>query len=123
MFLELANHNEDLKRLLEKGYAITEDHGYLVVRDVPYLDSNRDCQKGAIVALISDIDGKKVRPHDHQVFFAGSHPHELDGTPIKGLGGGQATLTLPSSADVVVERSFSNKLMEGGSLRDYRDFF
>jgi len=123
MFLELANHNEDLKRLLEKGYAIAEDHGYLVVRDIPYLDSRGNCQKGAIVALISDVDGKKVKPHDHQIFFAGSHPHGLDGTPMSGLGGGPATLALPSSPDVVVERSFSNKLMEGGTLRDYRDFF
>lgn len=124
MFLELANHNEDLKRLLEKGYAITEDHGYIVVRDIPYLDNTGNCQTGVIVALISDIDGKKVKPHDHQIFFAGSHPCEMDGTAIRGLGGGPATLALPSSPDVVVQRSFSNKLMtESGSLRDYHDFF
>ena len=124
MFLELANHNEDLKRLLEKGYAITEDHGHLVVRDIPYLDSTAQCQTGAIVSVISDVDGKKVRPHDHQLFFAGSHPCEMDGTAIKGLGGGQTTLALPSSPDVVVQRSFSNKLLdEKGNKRDYRDFF
>jgi hypothetical protein len=124
MFLELANHNEDLKRLLEKGYAITEDHGYLVVRDIPYLDNDARCQMGAIVTSISDVDGKKVKPHDHQIFFAGSHPCELDGTPIKGLGGGPANLALTSSSDVVVQRSFSNKLMtESGTLRDYENFF
>jgi len=124
MFLELANHNKDLSDLLEKGYAITEDHGYVVVRDIPYLDSSGGCQIGAIVALISDVDGKRVKPHDHQVFFAGSHPCEMDGTPIKGLGGGPTTLALASSPDVVVQRSFSNKLMmENRTLRDYRDFF
>jgi len=124
MFLELANHNEDLKRLLEKGYAITEDHGYLVVRDIPYLDNNRDLKTGAIVMKFVDIDGKRVRPEDHQAFFAGSHPCEMDGTPIKGLGGDATTLALTSSPDVVVQRSFSNKLMtKEGSLRDYRDFF
>lgn len=124
MFLELANHNDDLKRLLEKGYAITEDHGYLVIRDIPYLDSNSSCQSGAMVSLISDIDGKKVKPHDHQIFFAGSHPCELDSTPIKGLGGGAMSLALPSSPDVVVQRSFSNKLQTpSGTLRDYQDFF
>lgn len=124
MFLELANHNEDLKRLLEKGYAIAEDHGYLVVRDVPYLDNNRDLKTGAIVMKFVDVDGKKVRPEDHQVFFAGSHPCEMDGTPIKGLGGGATTLALTSSPDVVVQRSFSNKLMtKEGALRGYRDFF
>jgi hypothetical protein len=124
MFLELANHNEDLRQLLEKGYAITEDHGYIVVRDIPYLDSNTRCQIGAIVSTISDIDGKKVKPHDHQIFFAGSHPCQLDGTPIKGLGGGPTNLALASSPDVVVQRSFSNKLMtKTGTLRDYKDFF
>ena len=123
MFLELANHNEDLKRLLEKGYAITEDHGYLVIRDIPYLDNNGTCQTGAIVMVISDIDGKKVKPHDHQIYFAGSHPYEIDGTPIKGLGGGTTTLALTASPDVVVQRSFSNKLDENGELRAYRDFF
>lgn len=124
MFLELANHNEDLKRLLEKGYAITEDHGYLVVRDIPYLDTNRDLKTGAIVMKFVDVDGKKVRPEDHQAFFAGSHPCEMDGTPIKGLGGGATTLALTSSPDVAVQRSFSNKLMtKEGDKRDYRDFF
>jgi hypothetical protein len=124
MFLELANHNEDLKQLLEKGYAITEDHGYLVIRDVPYLDGNGNCQTGAIVTSICDIDGRKVKPHDHQIFFAGSHPCEMDGTPIRGLGGGQTTLALQSSPDVVVQRSFSNKLTDqNGALRAYKDFF
>lgn len=124
MFLELANHNGDLKDLLEKGYAITEDHGYLVVRDIPYLDNQARCQTGAIVTSICDVDGKKVKPHDHQIFFAGSHPCEMDGTPIRGLGGGPTNLALPSSPDVVVQRSFSNKLMTAnGSLRDYQNFF
>ncbi len=124
MFLELANHNDDLKRLLEKGYAITEDHGYLVIRDIPYLDNDAQVQIGAIVSLISDIDGKKVRPHDHQVFFAGSHPCETDGTPIKGLGGGPNTLALQSSPDVKVQRSFSNKLEDAnGQKRNYVDHF
>lgn len=124
MFLELANHNEDLKRLLEKGYAITEDHGHLVVRDIPYLDEKAELQIGAIVSLIADINGKKVRPNDHQIFFAGSHPCQMDGTPMKGLGGGPNSLALQSSPDIQVQRSFSNKLTgQNGQMRDYVDFF
>jgi hypothetical protein len=124
MFLELASHNDDLNGLLEKGYAIAEDHGHLVVRDIPYLDNNAQLQTGAIVSLISDIDGKKVKPHDHQIYFAGTHPCEINGSPIKGLGGGPNNLVLQSSPDVVVQRSFSNKLTDkNGQLRDYRDFF
>ena len=123
MFHELANHNEDLKRLLEKGYSITEDNGYLVIRDIPYLDSKADLQVGAIVMLISDIDGTHVRPHNHQIYFAGSQPCGIDGALIKGLGERLATLALKASPDVEVQRSFSNKIEEKGSLRDYRDFF
>jgi ThiF family len=124
MSLELANHNEDLKQLLEKGYAINEDHSHLVVRDIPYLDEKAELRFGTIVSLIADIDGKKVKPNDHQIFFAGAHPCELDGTPIRGLGGGPTSLALTSSPDVVVERSFSNKLSDNnGALRDYKDFF
>jgi uncharacterized protein DUF6791/ThiF family protein len=109
VFHELASHNEDLKRLLEKGYAVTEDHGYLVIRDIPYLDANGALRDGAIVAKLVDVDGMKVKQDDHQIFFAGSHPHQIDGTPVNGLAGGVTHLALTASPDVVVQRSFSNK--------------
>jgi len=119
VFQELASRNEDIKSLLEKGYAITEDHGYLVIRDIPYLDNNGVQQNGAIVTKLVDIDGKKVKQDDHQIFFAGSHPHHMDGTPISGLAGGITQLPLAASSDVVVQRSFSNKPDRGY----YIDFF
>lgn len=109
MFHELASHNADIKGMLEKGYAITEDHGYLVIRDIPYLDNNGQKQTGAIVTKLVDVDGKKVKQDDHQIFFAGSHPYQIDGTPINGLAGGPIQLALAASPDVVVQRSFSNK--------------
>ena len=109
MFHELASHNEDIKQLVEVGYAITEDQGYLVIRDIPYLDNNGVQQNGAIVTKFVDIDGKKVKQDDHQIFFAGSHPHHIDRTPIAGLAGGTIQLPLAGSPDVVVQRSFSNK--------------
>lgn len=37
MLIELASHNDDIRRLLEKGYALRVDTLHLVVRDVPYL--------------------------------------------------------------------------------------
>jgi hypothetical protein len=43
---------------------------------------------------------------------------------MKGLGGGPNNLVLPSSPDVQVQRSFSNKLVDAnGQMRDYTDFF
>jgi hypothetical protein len=119
VFHELVSHNGDIERLLEVGYTITEDHGYLVVRDIPYLHDSGALGIGAIVTKLVDVDGKKVRQDDHQIFFAGSHPHNLDGTSINGLGGGLAQVALAASPDVVIQRSFSNKPDRGY----FTDFF
>lgn len=108
MLTELANHNDDIRRLLEKGYALRVDGPHLVVRDIPYLDSERRRHIGAIVAKLVFIDKVRVQQDNHQIYFAGSHPCGLDGQPISNLGGGPANITL-SKTDVVVERSFSNK--------------
>ncbi|MGH7285639.1 MAG: ThiF family adenylyltransferase [Polyangiaceae bacterium] len=108
-FHQLVNHNDDLRRLLEKGYAIKFDSEYLVVRDIPYLDQDKACRLGAIVTKLTFVDQVQLaRPDDHQVFFCGSHPHNIDGSPMLGLGGGPAQLTLTDNS-LVVERSFSNK--------------
>ena len=120
MFQKLANHNEDLRRLVDKGYAVAFDGNHLVVRDIPYLDSESRLQVGAIVAKLEFIDQERVTQTDHQVFFAGSVPYGLDRKPIPNLGGGPTQLALSeASRDVVVERSFSNKPKSTGKFLDF----
>ena len=120
MFQKLVNHNDDLRRLVERGYAVAFDSNHLVVRDIPYLDSEIQLQQGAIVAKLAFIDQERVTQTDHQVFFAGSAPYGLDGKPIPNLGGGHAQLALSeASKDVVVERSFSNKPKSTGRFADF----
>lgn len=123
MFHQLVSHNPDLARLLEKGYALGFDSGYLIVRDIPYLDAAGALKTGAIVSKYTSVDGDRIAPDDHQILFAGSMPHNVDGTPVRNLGGGGHTLHLPNSPDVVVERSFSNKKIENGTMVPYVDFF
>ncbi len=120
MFHQLVNHNDDIQRLVDKGYAVALDSSYLVVRDIPYLDSERNLQIGAIVTKLVYTDKDKVMQDDHQIFFAGSVPYSLDGTPIPNLGGGTTQLTLSdASKDVVVQRSFSNKPIPSGKFQDF----
>ena len=122
MFQKLVNHNDDLRRLVEKGYAVAFDTNHLVVRDIPYLDSENKLQVGAIVAKLEFIDQERVTQTDHQVFFAGSVPCGLDRKSILNLGGGPTQLTLSeASKDVVVERSFSNKPKNTGKFLDFFD--
>ena len=112
MLHRLANLNPDIQRLLEKGYAISFDSNFLVIRDIPYLDDNKNLKFGAIVSNLVFVNNDHVRINDHQIFFCGSHPCELDGSLIKNLGGGQTTLAL-KSPDLVVQRSFSNRPITG----------
>lgn len=120
MFQKLVSHNGDLERLVEKGYAVAFDDGYLVVRDIPYLDAAKALHWGAIVTKLVFIDNQRVQQDDHQIFFAGGAPHNLNGAAIPNLGGGPTTLALGEGfEDVVVQRSFSNKPVPEGRFSDF----
>jgi len=120
VYQRLVNHNDDIKRLVEKGYAIGFDSNYLVIRDIPYLDQQLQLKIGAFVAKLVFIDQNKVIQDDHQVYFAGSLPYNLEGKPIPNLGGGPVNLPLSdNSKDVIVERSFSNKPRITGRFLDF----
>lgn len=121
MFQKLVSHNGDLERLVKKGYAVAFDEGYLVIRDIPYLGAQGELLVGAIVAKLVMVDKVKVQQDNHQIYFAGSSPHGLDGKPIPNLGDQPSTIPLSASfSDVVVQRAFSNKPKKTGA---YADFF
>jgi hypothetical protein len=120
VFHQLVNHNDDLRRLVEKGYAVAIDSGYLVIRDIPYLDDQRQLNWGALIAKLVFVDTLTIKQDDHQVWFAGSVPHGLDGKAIPSLGGGPTMLALgEASQDVVVQRRFSNKPKVTGAFADF----
>jgi hypothetical protein len=112
MLNTLASHNPDIRKLIERGYAVSIDSNNLVIRDVPYLDSKTDLQLGSFVSKLESINDNRVRMVDHQIYFCGSHPCESDGKPIRNLGGGEMTMPLQSK-DLVVQRSFSNRPPNG----------
>lgn len=120
MFQKLVSRNPDLARLVERGYAVAFDQGYLVVRDIPYLDSAGNLQMGAIVSKLVAVDSEVMQQQDHQIYFAGSHPYDLQGVPIPNMGGGSTSIILASEhSDVVVQRSFSNKPKDTGKFPDH----
>lgn len=122
MFRKLVSHNTDLGQLVERGYAVAFDSNCLIVRDIPYLGGKGELKWGAIVAKLVFVNEDQVVQDDHQIYFAGSHPHQIDGTPIRNLAGGGATIHLTKAcADVVVERSFSNKPKRTGKFDNFFD--
>jgi hypothetical protein len=122
MLRTLVSHNDDIRRLAEEGYALAFDNtNHLLVRDIPYLDSEGRLKVGAFVTKVVFIDHQRVEQQDHQIFFAGGIPYGLDGQPVPNLAGGPCTIPLSAAnEDVFVERSFSNKPRKTGK---YADFF
>lgn len=122
MYQKLVSRNPDLAMLVERGFAVAFDSNCLVVRDIPYLDATGALQLGAIVAKLVFVDNERVEQDDHQIYFAGSHPYQLDGTPVPNLAGGETTIQLSAACgDVVVQRSFSNKPKPKGKFDDFAE--
>lgn len=106
--------------MVEKGYAVAFDSNCMVIRDIPYLNDKKELQIGAIVTKLVFIDQERVTQDDHQIFFAGCAPHNIDGTPIPNLGGGPAQIYLSEAcSNVIVQRSFSNKPRGNGKFKDF----
>jgi hypothetical protein len=122
LFRKLVSHNNDLAALVDKGYAVTFDSGWMVIRDVPYLDQQSALQWGAIATKLIFVDAVRVVQEDHTVLFAGVHPCGLDGVPIRLIDAGAYPLTLSEACnDVVIERRFSNKPRETGKFENFFD--
>src|SRR4051794_19437140 len=120
MFQKLVSRNPDLGRLVERGYAVAFDSNCLAIRDIPYLDAAGGLQIGAIVAKLVFVNEDRVEQDDHQIYFADGHPHQLNGAPITNLSGGPTTVQLSEAcADIVVQRSFSNKPKAEGKFADF----
>src|SRR4051812_35345526 len=113
---ELVNRSSDLKRLRDEGYSIQiSKSGYLVVRDVPYVNSGREVRSGILVSKLKMANDVTTTPDTHVVFFAGEHPCHKDGNKMGQIAHGSSTQRLD---DIEVHHSFSNRPPEG-----YRDYY
>jgi hypothetical protein len=115
MSQRLISLNDDLKQLRDEGYDVEERGGYLILRQIPYLDGNRQVHRdGVLVSKLELNNDRTQKPQDHTVRFAGVTPSNEQGAALDMINSNQAeTLT----QDVVVQFSFSRKPAEG-----YRDY-
>lgn len=117
MSKELVNRSSDLKQLRDEGYSIQiSKSGYLVVRDVPYVNSGREVKSGILVSKLKMANDVTTTPDTHVVFFAGEHPCHKDGSKMGQIVHGSSTQRLD---DIEVHHSFSNRPPEG--YRNYYD--
>lgn len=101
------SHSPDLKRLRDEGYDLEIRSGYLLVKDVPYVNSARQVKRGILVSTLTMAADVTTMPDNHVAYFVGDHPCRSDGTEIeqiKNPSGGKAL-----AHDLVVNHTFSAK--------------
>jgi hypothetical protein len=106
-----------LARLRNEGFDIEVRGGYLLVRDVPYVNAQRQVQRGILVSSLTLAGDTTVRPDTHVAYFAGEHPCRADGAEIAEIKHSSSPQQLADG--VVVQHSFSAKPQPAGFYADY----
>jgi hypothetical protein len=107
----------DLKRLRDEGYDLDIRNGYLLVRDVPYVNSKREVKRGTLVMKLELAGDIADKPDNHVTYFDGDHPCHADGAEVSKIKHGSNQQTLAEG--VVVRHSFSAKPQPEGNYTDY----
>src|SRR4051812_31985269 len=105
MSQQLINRNPDLKRLRDDGFDIEVRSGFLLVKAIPYVNSDRCVKFGTLVCPLDLAGDVTQKPSSHQAWFAGDHPCRSDGTKIPGIVHGSGRQVLAKG--VIVDHSFS----------------
>lgn len=111
----LFSRNADLAKLREEGYFVQIVGGFLVMREVPYVDANRKVRKGTLISSLA-LAGDQTRPPDtHVMHFDGEYPCFADGTRITAIANQTTHFDLGNG--LTAEHAFSSK--PDGGYRDY----
>lgn len=110
---QLIAHSLDLLQLRNEGYDIAVVGGYLLVRDVPYVDSTAAVKRGTLVSKLELSGDQTNKPSDHVAYWIGEHPCHADGTNITAIQ--NASDRRDFGNGICIEHTFSAKA-------DYRDY-
>ena len=100
------DRSPDLKRLRDEGYNIIVRDGYVLMRDVPYVNAAREIKRGVLVAALTLTNDVASAPADHVAMFAGEYPCHETGTAIERIRHGDSAVKI---GDITTNYSFSAK--------------
>jgi hypothetical protein len=118
MSQQLINRSRDLKQLRDEGYGVEVRSGRLLLRNVPYVNSNKEIKVGTLVSELTLAGDLTTTPSTHVVQFAGEHPCDRHGKKLSKIEHQSQETRLDE--DLVVQHSFSSKPTTGG-YKDYYD--
>ncbi len=108
---KLINHSPDIKKLRDEGYEIEIISGYLVVSNVPYLNSKKEVQYGTLVSELTLAGEKTTTPETHVINFKGEYPCDKNGVEIPQIKNQSQTKSLVEG--IIINHLFSNKPKSG----------
>jgi hypothetical protein len=106
----------DLKHLRDDGFDVEVKYGHLLIKNVPYVNSNREIKLGTLVSELTMAGDLTTTPNTHVALFVGEHPCNIDGSEIAQIKH-QSVKTVIGN-DLEINHSFSSK-PTSGSYKDY----
>lgn len=104
----LIDRSTDLQRLRGAGYNIgISDAGFLLVRDVLYVNERREIATGTLVSNLDLAGDITVQPQDHTAKFIGEYPCDAAGKPLAALKHQSGSYAVGNG--LVAQHSFSRK--------------
>jgi hypothetical protein len=102
-----------LLQLQNEGYDLKVLAGHLLIRDVPYVNANREVKYGILISTLCLSGNVTGRPDTHVAYWTGEHPFHSDGRKL-------VTISHPSGPqdlgnEIRADFTFSAKA-------DYRDY-
>ncbi len=116
MSQKLINLNPDLKRLRDDGYFVQIVGGFLVMRDVPYVNAQRQVKRANFISSLTLAGDLTRKPDTHVAYFDGEYPCLADGSRIHQISHSSGNLVLGNG--VSAKHSFSSKPSAG-----YSDYY
>ena len=102
----------DLKRLRDDGYDLEIRYGHLLVKDVPYVNVQREIKRGTLVSELNLAGDVTRKPKDHVAHLVGEYPCDHNGAALD-------KIRHPSSSrqnfgeTLTTDYSFSSKPLSG----------
>lgn len=108
---ELINRSSDLKRLRDEGFFVQIKGAYLLLRELPYVNANRQVRMGTLISTLSLAGNVTQRPDTHVVWFDGECPCGSDGERLEKIVFDSGKFDLGSG--VTAKHRFSSKPERG----------
>lgn len=114
MSQKLFDHNADLRKLREEGYAVQTRGGFLAMR-VPYVNEKREIKVGTLISSLTLAGDVTQRPDTHVTHWDGDYPCNIAGSPIEAIR--HSSNAVNFGGGLTAKYSFSSK--PPGGYADY----